>query len=380
MGTLAQGATTHPSPFGRSPSRRRAATGAALLAILAGLLHLLLAPQHMDHLGHGLFLTLAGVAQVAWGVAFWRKPSTALYNLGIVLAGTLIALWAITRVLPAPFGHGGPGEVEAYGILSKAAEGLGLAVLLAMVFGGERSLKTQGLIRRTLLALLMVAGISAFILYGAGLAAEQAFPWLGDDDEDNLAQQLGLSDAAPALPSASSASSASVVAPSTPLAPEAGSTAAPAIGALPSLTELLRVLVRDGVGPVGTHLQMVYAPPLLFQVSGQGPPASSLRTPAVIFMMLEDGHQSCEAIPDQPAEVSLRLDQGEFIRASDVTVLHTDEDFMERTTRLLFPLPPGLNPGTLADGTHTLTIVVPLESTRETVFTWQLPLPLATQP
>jgi hypothetical protein len=227
----------------------------------------------------------------------------------------------------------------------------------------------------------MLAAISAFVLYSAGMAAEQVFPWLGDQDEENLAERLSLSDGAPALPSASSASSASEAAPAVPSAP--GSDALPPESAapiLPSLTELLRILARDGVGPVGTHIQMVYAPPLLFQVSGKKPPASSMQTPAVIFMMAEDGHQSCEAIPDQPPEVLLRLDQGEFIRPSEVTVLSTDEDFMERTTRLLFPLPPGLNPGTLAEETHALTIVVPLESTRETVFTWQIPLPLATQP
>lgn len=380
METAAERASVQLRPLDWDPAGRRAAEAAAGFAVFAGLLHLYLAPQHMGHPGHGLFLLTAGALQVGWGIAFSRRPSSALWSLGVVLAGVLIALWAITRLLPAPFGHGGPEEMDAFGVLSKAAEGAGLAMLLAMILVGRRSREIPRPTQRSFWALLMVAGIGGLILYGGGLATERVLPWLGSEDEENLAEQFGLSGAASALPLASSASSVSEAAPSRPSAPEAGPTAAPGMDSLPSLTELLRVLVRDGVGPLATHVRMVYAPPLLFQVSGQERPASSLQRPAIIFMMTEDGHQNCDAIPDRPAEVFLRLDQGEPVRPFEVTVLRTDEDHMERTTRLLFPLPAGFNPGTLAEETRTLNIVVPLESGRETVFTWQLPLPLPTKP
>ncbi len=119
-------------------STRRAIRGAAICVAFAGLVHLISAPQHVDHVGHALFLMLAGVTEVVWGLAFWRKPSAVLYSLGVVLAGAFILLWAITRIVPAPFGHG-PGDVEVVGIASKLAESAGLAGLLAMIALGARS-------------------------------------------------------------------------------------------------------------------------------------------------------------------------------------------------------------------------------------------------
>ncbi|MCQ3980642.1 MAG: hypothetical protein DPW09_45120, partial [Anaerolineae bacterium] len=47
---------------------------------LAGLVHLLIAPAHYAHApAHGLFFAAAGIVQCIWAVAFWRRPSLALY-------------------------------------------------------------------------------------------------------------------------------------------------------------------------------------------------------------------------------------------------------------------------------------------------------------
>ncbi len=354
MDAVARGATIQARPFDWSSGRRRTVTGAALLALFAGLLHLLLAPQHIDHLGHGLFLALAGVAQVAWGVAFWRKPSSALfYGVGIVLAGALIALWAITRVVPAPFGHGGPGEVEAYGILSTVAEGLGLAVLLAMALVGERPQATQGPTRRALPALLMVAGISAFVLYGAGLAAERTFPWLGDKDEPSL-EAYGLSLAAPVV----SAPGAS-----------------PAVQELLPIGVLMTTLNRAGNGPGGTALDMMYLPPvMLAQTGGEEMLQGSQAQPTAIFLMEEADHEHAVGIAPEPLKPLLRLDAREAVEAYDATVLLQSD--IHRSTRLLFPLPQGTDPDLLYQQGHTLTLTVPLGAEGSSTFTWQTPLQL----
>ncbi len=173
--------TTLVRPSHQSPAQRRVTTSAAVLIVLAGALHLVAAPQHLEHVGHGLFLLIAGLAEIAWGIAFWRRPSPALYRLGLVLAALFIVLWAMTRVVPAPFGHG-PGELEAVGVLSKIAESGGFGALLALILLGVNARERRWPAWKATAAPLALAVIGAFLLYGAGLAAEQMFPWLGDQD------------------------------------------------------------------------------------------------------------------------------------------------------------------------------------------------------
>ncbi len=170
---------------GQGLTTRRAINGAAICVAFAGLVHLLSAPQHLEHVGHALFLILAGVTEVSWGLAFWRKPSAALYSLGVVLAGAFIVLWAITRVVAAPFGHG-PGDVEVAGIISKLAEGVGLGGLLAMILLGARSGDIRRPVWKMILTPLTLAVAGAFVLYGAGLTVEQMAPWLGGHDQADV--------------------------------------------------------------------------------------------------------------------------------------------------------------------------------------------------
>lgn len=160
------------------PDKLGLGTRAAICVMFAGLVHLFSAPQHLEHFGHALFLILAGVTEIAWGLAFWRRPSAGLYSLGVVLAGAFIVLWAITRVVTAPFGHG-PGDVEVVGIISKIAEGVGLSGLLAMILLGAHSDDLRWPAWKMIVAPLTLAVAGAFVLYGAGLAAERTLPWLG---------------------------------------------------------------------------------------------------------------------------------------------------------------------------------------------------------
>ncbi len=145
----------------------------------AGLVHLLLVPQQFAHSpAHGLFFAVSGVAEIIWAVLFLRKPNERLYNIGIILAGGLIILWAVTRVLPAPFGH----EVEVIdlsGIICKFSELVGLVALVALAAQG----KIEGLAKRSFVSLLgealIVAFFVAFVAYVAGHELEPVMPFLG---------------------------------------------------------------------------------------------------------------------------------------------------------------------------------------------------------
>lgn len=55
---------------------KRLVAGSALAAILAGVIHLAIIPEHWSHApAHGLFFLSVGILQIGWGVIVWRNPS-----------------------------------------------------------------------------------------------------------------------------------------------------------------------------------------------------------------------------------------------------------------------------------------------------------------
>src|SRR5688572_26031914 len=91
----------------------------AIMTILAGIIHLALVSVHMEHApAHGLFFLLVGIAQIIWGILVWRQHSLKLYYIGAIMAGWLIILYGITRLLPAPFSHG-PEAIETIDVVCK---------------------------------------------------------------------------------------------------------------------------------------------------------------------------------------------------------------------------------------------------------------------
>jgi len=154
--------------------------GVAAFITIAGLVHLMIAPQHWAHApAHGLLFAIAGVAEMLWGIAFWRRPSATLYRVGMVMSGGLITLWAITRLLPAPFGHG-PEPVEIFGVICKLSESLSIAGLIILASSGTVFRETKGPGWRTIGVLLATAVVSGWITYGIARAVEPALPWLSE--------------------------------------------------------------------------------------------------------------------------------------------------------------------------------------------------------
>jgi hypothetical protein len=114
-----------------TPDRTLVAVSAALSAG-AGLIHLGLAPGHVDHhwsMGAAFFVV--GWAQVAWAVAVWFRAGRRLLAAGIALQGAALAgLFAATSV-GWPFGPSA-WEREAMSTPAWICAGLELAALAAM--------------------------------------------------------------------------------------------------------------------------------------------------------------------------------------------------------------------------------------------------------
>ncbi len=145
---------------------------------LAGVIHLGLAPEHYAHApAHGIFFVVAGLAEIFWALIFWRRPSAKLYYVGLILAGGLVVLWAVTRFVIPPFEHE-PGPVDAEGLITKLSEMIGLVSLVALAAQGQVAGVSRAPIWRLASIALGLALIGGLTTYGIGLAAELLFPGL----------------------------------------------------------------------------------------------------------------------------------------------------------------------------------------------------------
>jgi hypothetical protein len=148
----------------------------AVVAIaFAGLVHLIVAPEHYAHSpAHGIFFVISGIAEIGWAFAYWRWPSERTYYVGVSLAGALLILWGITRIVPMPFEHE-IGEIDLAGLACKASELVGLLALVALATAG----KVGGVAKRSFAGFLAEAVIlGAFFGVGAYMVTHTVEPYM----------------------------------------------------------------------------------------------------------------------------------------------------------------------------------------------------------
>ncbi len=157
---------------------------ASFAIAFAGLIHLVLVPEHYAHApAQGIFFAVAGIVEIVWAILFLRKPTENMYYIGVALAGGLIVLWGVTRVLPEPFAHE-IGEIDLGGIVCKVSEMVGVVALLMLAAQG----KIAGIIKRSfgrlLSEALLVSFFVAFLAYVAGHEFEPLMPFLAGEHEE----------------------------------------------------------------------------------------------------------------------------------------------------------------------------------------------------
>lgn len=157
----------------------------ALMTILAGVIHLWIVPEHVEHAPvHGIFFLIVGIAQIVWGIVIWRRPSETLYYVGALMAGWLIVLYVITRLFPAPFSDGWPEIVDLIGLLCKLCEGLGMFALLILIFQKQVLKAGYFIALRTTTLILLLSLLFGVAIYRAARAAESFFPSLSAAGEE----------------------------------------------------------------------------------------------------------------------------------------------------------------------------------------------------
>jgi hypothetical protein len=159
-------------------SRIWIARGAAILLFLAGVIHLAIIPHHWEHApAHGIFMGVIGVVEIIWAVAFWLKPTIRLAQVGVIISIVCITLWAITRILPAPFGHG-PEEVDVSGIITKILEGITALLLISGIIQALPFRKNGYRALQIVISVLLLAVFLGLGVYEVARASEPLFPSL----------------------------------------------------------------------------------------------------------------------------------------------------------------------------------------------------------
>ncbi len=104
------------------------------LALGVGIMHVLLAPDHLIDVGtaHGIFFAILGSAQIGFGLLFISRPTRGLAIIGTVGAVGSIVFYFITRMgeLPEPFVF--TEGIDSVGIIAKIVE-ISLVALLLYV-------------------------------------------------------------------------------------------------------------------------------------------------------------------------------------------------------------------------------------------------------
>lgn len=156
---------------------------ASLALAAAGLTHLILVPEHYAHAqAHGLFFLFAGLAEIAWAMAFLRFPTRPVYYAGLALAGGMVVLWVVTRYLPAPFEHE-MGVIDLGGIVCKLSELAGIVAMIAIAAQGRiAGLAKQSVARAAGTALLLAFSVAA-VTYSVSSLVEPLFPSLAEPGE-----------------------------------------------------------------------------------------------------------------------------------------------------------------------------------------------------
>ncbi|MFQ3646302.1 MAG: MbnH family di-heme enzyme [Anaerolineae bacterium] len=152
-----------------------------LLVFLAGLIHLVITPDHLSHsLVHGAFFALVGASQVVWAVVAYRSKSgpsrsPLLFFSGAMLTAGVIVVWLFAHLAWTPFSeeiH----PIDWASIATKAAELLAFGLLLWRAQPMMIPQRLRRLVPSPALAGLSVGALVGFVVWGAGMLAEPHFP------------------------------------------------------------------------------------------------------------------------------------------------------------------------------------------------------------
>lgn len=126
---------------------RRIELQATALSIVAGVIHAILSPTHLEEWwGYGLFFFFAAALQMVYGIALgagafqpgtwkgdWLRAKRNFLILGIVGNVGIIAVYLVSRTVGVPFFGPEAGEVEEFGFVDLGSKAIELFLVVWLV-------------------------------------------------------------------------------------------------------------------------------------------------------------------------------------------------------------------------------------------------------
>ena len=130
---------------------------AAVLSLLAGLLHLWVTPEHFEEWwGYGAFFLVAAAAQVLYAPLVLTRPTRVVLLLGIAGNLTIVVLYLLTRTVGIPLFGPGVGEVEEIGFIDLCATTSEVGTALAL---GAALLRETATEKRRMVLIFVAVGL-----------------------------------------------------------------------------------------------------------------------------------------------------------------------------------------------------------------------------
>ena len=160
------------TPMERSRSQALT-TIVALASAGAGVIHLTVAPDHLrEFLAFGVFLMVAGVAQLVWAGLVWTQPSRRVLVAGAAGNALVVLLWIASRTSGLPIGpeHWTPEAAGFADIVCSAYEVLLVIGAALLLRGPDREVRPlPSLMARFGTVAIGVPLTVAAVLSGAGV-------------------------------------------------------------------------------------------------------------------------------------------------------------------------------------------------------------------
>lgn len=107
--------------------------GAAAATAIAGIMHLIMAPNSLaNNINSGILFLVGGLAQVFWAVPMVRQWGPAWYSIGMGGTAAFVAIWTITRIAENPI-TGRAGNISQNGIIVETAQLVFIGLIIAVL-------------------------------------------------------------------------------------------------------------------------------------------------------------------------------------------------------------------------------------------------------
>jgi hypothetical protein len=129
----------------RAPrSQRSFAAVAAWSSFVAGMVHVVVAPDHWEEsLLYGVFFLAVSLGQLGFAILVAWRPTARLLVVGAIGQLAIVALWAVTRTVGIPLGPEA-GTVEAIGAMDLISVAVELVCALACVAAAGATRNSDG--------------------------------------------------------------------------------------------------------------------------------------------------------------------------------------------------------------------------------------------